>query len=298
MAQRKDIQALIRTLDAQRAVLGDATIDFAIGAIREAAARDGSDASPPPTSSAPPHVEPKLRQVTILFCDIVDSTAMVQSLSPEDALQVIDPLLEAFANAVRKAEGRVLKFTGDGLMAAFGAETSREDDAERAVRTGLALIDLADQHTERVRRDFGITSFAIRTGINTGPVMLGGGVEVDSAAMGHAVHIAARMEQHAPVGALRILHGTWLHVRGLFEMEAQPPLAVKGSSEPLLTYLVRQAIAPDFRVANRGIEGVATPTSISPGTRSSATCASTSSLMLKCISCDDSEISCEDNSNH
>jgi hypothetical protein len=99
----------------------------------------------------------------------------------------------------------------------------------------------------------------IRVGVHTGPVLMGAGHEADRTAMGHAVHLAARMEQSAPVGRLRISHETWLQVRGLFECEAQAPLPVKGVQAPLQTWLVTGVAHNPERASLRGIEGLATP---------------------------------------
>jgi len=153
----------------------------------------------------------------------------------------------------------VLQYAGDNLLAAFGAERRQEDDAERAVHCGLALLAEGRALGERVQATYGHEGCNVRVGIHTGPVLLGGGVDEDGTIRGLSVNIAARMEQTAPVGAMRISHDTWLQVRGVFEVEVQPPLMVKGRDEPLLTYLVQRAKPRAFRVETRGIEGVATP---------------------------------------
>ena len=126
----------------------------------------------------------------------------MELLSVEDALHVINAALSAFSDAIRLHGGKVLRYTGDGFKAAFGVDATNEDDAERAVRAGLALLDIARRHADDVRQRYGIAAFEVRVGINTGSVILGGGVEADSTAMGHAVNIAARMEQSAPIGRL------------------------------------------------------------------------------------------------
>ena len=89
---------------------------------------------------------------------------------------------------------------------------------------------------------------------------LGAGVEADNTAMGAAVNIAARMEQSAPPGALRISHDTWNHVRGLFEVEPQPPLQVKGLAAPMQPYLVHAALERHLFGVERGLQGLSTPT--------------------------------------
>ncbi len=249
MPQAPSVDGLIQALESQRATLGDAAVDFAIAALREKALARGAEAA-----------APKLRQVSILFCDIVESTSMLEDLPAEEALAVVGEALQRFASIVVEHGGRVLRFTGDGLKAAFGTEQAREDDAERALRSGLAILAAASEHAARLRSELAIERFGVRAGIHTGPVVLGVGPEADKTAMGHAVHIAARLEQSAPVGRLRISHPTWLLVRGRFEVEAQPPLAVKGSEEPLATYLVsREVPRASAWLAGRGLEGVLTP---------------------------------------
>ena len=248
MPEALRVDAVIALIEANRSSLGHAEVDFAVRALRERLE------TPAPFATAP-----KLRQVSVLFIDIVDSTAMLQRRSAEDALEVVGAALQRFAALVQEADGKVLRFTGDGLKVVFGGDQAREDDAERAVRCGLALLAAAAAHAAHLHQSFGIAGFAVRVGIHTGPVVLGGGVEADNTAMGHAVHIAARLEQSAPAGRLRISHGTWALVRGLFDVEAQPPLPIKGSDEPLLTYFVRGAVPRGERMHQRGLQGVVAP---------------------------------------
>jgi tetratricopeptide (TPR) repeat protein len=153
----------------------------------------------------------------------------------------------------------VLQYAGDSLLAAFGAEAAREDDAERAVHCGLALLAEGRAFARRVQTEHGHAGSDVRVGIHTGPVLLGGGVDEGDSIRGQAVNIAARMEQTAPAGTLRISHDTWMLVRGLFTVQAQAPLAVKGVAQALVTYLVEAAKPRSFRVPTRGIEGVHTP---------------------------------------
>jgi len=244
MIEQAQIEAGIASLEALRATLGDAVVDLAVAPLR---ARLAALQGP---------AEQQLRQVTVLFLDIVGSTAMGQRLDPEDTHAIMDGALAKFAGVVEAHRGRVLRFMGDGLLAAFGADGAREDDAERGVRAGLALLEEAAQHAADVQARHGIEDFAVRVGVHTGAALLGGGVEGENTAMGQTVNIAARMEQTAPPGGLRISHGTYRHVRGVFDVSPQPPLVVKGSDEPLVTYLVQRAKARAFRVPNRGLHGI------------------------------------------
>ncbi len=152
----------------------------------------------------------------------------------------------------------MLKYAGDSLLAVFGAPEASEDDPERAVRAGLALLAGAQALAKAVKARHDIAGFNVRVGIHTGQVLLGGGVDAEHSIRGSTVNIAARMEQAAPTGALRISHDTYRHVRGVFDVEPQPPIQFKGIDEPIVTYLVLRAKPRAFRVATRGIEGVDT----------------------------------------
>lgn len=213
--------------------------------------------NPAPVTAA--GARPQRRQVSVLFLDVVGSTAMTSQLDPEDVQEVMDGALRAFTQVVRQHGGSVLQYAGDSILAAFGTPLAREDDAERAVHAGLALLASAREQAGRVQRLFGFAGFDIRLGIHTGHVLLGGGVDEDGTIRGFTVNIAARLEQTAPPGHLRISQETWRHVRGVFEAQAQPPLQVKGQDEPLATWFVHGVRPRAFRLPTRGVEGVETP---------------------------------------
>ena len=236
------------SLEGQRALLGDAAVDAALGPLR---VRLASLAERP----MPGQVR---RQVTVLFLDFVGSTALAQQLDPEDVHAVLDGALAASTRVVEAHQGKVLQYAGDNLLAAFGADETREDDPERAVIAGLALLAEGRHASARVAQRHGHAGFGVRVGVHTGPVLLGGGVDAEHSIRGNTVNVAARMEQSAPPGALRISHDTYRHVRGVFDVEPQPPLHLKGIDQPIVTYLVRGAKPRAFRVATRGIEGVQT----------------------------------------
>jgi class 3 adenylate cyclase len=103
------------------------------------------------------------------------------------------------------------------------------------LHAGLALLDAGREQGDEVRRQHGYDGFTVRVGVHTGGVLLGGGVDAEDSVRGQAVNIAARMEQTAPPGGLRISHDTYRHVGGVFTVEPQPPLAVKGVDEPIVT---------------------------------------------------------------
>jgi class 3 adenylate cyclase len=201
----------------------------------------------------------RLRQVSVLFVDVADSTRLLSQVAADEADELLGQALQRFAAIVQRCGGQVLRYTGDGLKAVFGSIGLREDEAAHAVQAGLEILQAAAEHAQRVQQHLQVAGFGVRVGVHTGPVLMGGGAEAEHSAMGHAVHLAARMEQSAPVGRLRISHDTWVQVRGLFRAQPQPPLWVKGHPEALLTYLVLGAEANPERAVQRGIEGLATP---------------------------------------
>ena len=251
-AEQQQLEAAIAALESQRALLSDAVVDAALAPMREHLARLVS-----PVPGAPP--EQVLRQVTVLFLDVVGSTALSHYLDPEEVHAVMNDALERCAAVVAAYTGRVLQYASDNLLAAFGAECAQEDDTERAVCCGLALLGEGRAFRERVLRAHGQGDCDLRVGIHTAPVLLGGDVNEQSTIRGLTVNIAARTEQTAPPGALRISHDAFLLVRGVFDVQAQPPLAVKGKDEALATYLVQRAKPRAFRVPARGVEGVLPP---------------------------------------
>lgn len=253
MAGAGDAAALrqaIAGLEAQRAALGDAVVDAALQPLRAQLQRlDGAAAAD----------EPRLRLVSVLFLDVVGSTSLSQHLDPEDVSEVMDGLLMRCTELVERHGGSVLQYAGDSLLAAFGASEAREDDAERAVHAGLALLQEGRQAAEQVLQRHGRAGFDVRVGVHTGGVLLGGGVDAEGTIRGITVNIAARMEQTAPPGTLRISHDTYHQVRGNFDVQAQPPLTVKGVDQPVASYLVQRAKPRAFHLGRRGAAGPPTP---------------------------------------
>jgi class 3 adenylate cyclase/tetratricopeptide (TPR) repeat protein len=251
----QQLQAAITALQAQRALLGDVVVDVAIAALRTRLTVAAAPAEPLQLG------ERALRQVSMLFVDVVGSTPLSEHLDPEDTSAVMDGFLRRGTAIVQAHRGRVVQYAGDSMLAVFGAHAAAEDDAERAVRCGLSLLDLGRALGAEVHAAHGQAGCDVRVGIHTGSVLLGGGgggAGDEHAIRGLAVNIAARMEQTSRAGALRISHDTYSHVRGLFEVSAQESLKVKGLDQPVMSYLVLRTKPRSFRIAARGIEGVAT----------------------------------------
>jgi class 3 adenylate cyclase/tetratricopeptide (TPR) repeat protein len=252
-AEQQQLEHAIAALDAQRSLLGDAMVGMAVAPLKAKLAALLGDAAMPP-----PEPTQSLKQVSILFLDVVGSTTLSQHLDPEAISAVMDDALSRGTAVVAAHRGKVLQYAGDNILAAFGANEAREDDAERAVHCGLALLALGNTLGAEVLAAHNRAGFKVRVGIHTGGVLLGGGVDAEGSIRGIAVNIAARMEQTAPAGALRISHDTYAQVRGLFEVDAQAPLTVKGVDTPVQSYLVQHAKPRQFRIGTRGVEGVAT----------------------------------------
>ena len=171
----------------------------------------------------------------MLFADIKDSTELIRDLDPEAAQQLLDPALHRMMDAVHRFEGTVNQVLGDGIMALFGAPIAHEDHALRACYAALAMQAALQDHTETVRRLHGL-ELRIRVGLNAGEVVvraIGNDLHMDYSAVGQTTHLAARMEQLATPGSIRLTAATLRLVEGLVQVAALGPIPVKGLPEPV-----------------------------------------------------------------
>jgi class 3 adenylate cyclase len=182
-----------------------------------------------------PALEGERKQVTVLFADIKDSTELIKDLDPEAAQQLLDPALHIMMEAVHRFEGTVNQVLGDGIMALFGAPLAHEDHALRACYAALTMQTAMREYTEAVRRAHGI-ELRIRVGLNAGEVVvraIGNDLHMDYSAVGQTTHLAARMEQLATPGTIRLTAATQRLVEGLVRVNALGPIPVKGMTEPV-----------------------------------------------------------------
>jgi class 3 adenylate cyclase/tetratricopeptide (TPR) repeat protein len=180
-------------------------------------------------------LEGERKQVTVLFADIKDSTELIKDLDPEAAQQLLDPALHAMIDAVHRFEGTVNQVLGDGIMALFGAPLAHEDHALRACYAALTMQTAMREYTEAVRRTHGI-EMRIRVGLNSGEVVvraIGNDLHMDYSAVGQTTHLAARMEQLATPGTIRLTAATLRLVEGLVRVQALGPIPVRGMTEPV-----------------------------------------------------------------
>ena len=204
--------------------------------------RDGS-----PISGAPiPSTEPvrragdadiaassaERRQLTVMFCDLVGSTALASRLDPEDLREVLGAYHAAVAEVVVEFGGYVAKYMGDGVLAYFGYPQAHEHDAEQAVRAGLALIDRVS------RLESSATALASRVGIATGLVvvgdLIGSGEAQERGVVGETPNLAARLQEMAPANAVLVAESTRRLVGDLFDYRDLGAVTIKGLAEPVL----------------------------------------------------------------
>lgn len=198
------------------------------------------------------------RWVTVLFADLVNSTALVEHMDPEDARELISSCFDGLAREIVAAGGMVDKFMGDAVMAIFGAPVAHEDDSARALRAALRmhafLISFnAEQH---LRLD-------LRIGVNTGEVVVGarsvGGL-IEYTATGDVVNVAARLQQTAQPGQIVAGAETVRHAGAGFRTRARTAAAIRGKQEPVASYLLEGladgggSAAIEVRLVNRRVE--------------------------------------------
>jgi class 3 adenylate cyclase/tetratricopeptide (TPR) repeat protein len=201
---------------------------------------------PPPQAYTPSHLTDKIlaarpvltgerKQVTVLFADLKDSTELIRGLDPEAAQQLLDPAIHHMMDAVHRFEGTVNQVLGDGIMALFGAPIAHEDHALRACYAALAMQAAMRTYTEEVRRSRGL-ELRMRVGLNSGEVVvraIGNDLHMDYSAVGETTVLAARMEQTAMPGSIRLSAATLRLVEGLVQVTALGPVPVKGLAEPV-----------------------------------------------------------------
>jgi class 3 adenylate cyclase len=175
-------------------------------------------------------LEGERKQVTVLFADLKGSTELIRDLDPEAAQHLLDPALQHMMDAVHRFEGTVNQVLGDGIMAIFGAPVAHEDHAVRACYAALAMQTALRRYAEAVRRSHGLEMQA-RVGLNSGEVVvraIGNDLHMDYSAVGQTTHLAARMEQLATPGNIRLTAATLRPAEGLVQVNALGQFPVKG----------------------------------------------------------------------
>lgn len=197
-----------------------------------------SQGASPAESREPAGPAAERRQLTVMFCDVVDSTALSAQLDPEELHEVLRVYHQTTAAAVERFGGFIAQYLGDGLLAYFGFPQAHEDDAQRAVRAGLAILKA--MKTLPVLEVRNRAPLAVRIGIHTGPVVVGeigaAGSRQEQLALGETPNVAARIQGLATPDSVLVTAATWRLVEGYFTSENLGPQSLKGLSQPIVVH--------------------------------------------------------------
>jgi class 3 adenylate cyclase/tetratricopeptide (TPR) repeat protein len=209
-------------------------------------------ARPEPRAYTPPHLVEKIlasrsalrgerKQVTVLFADVARSMELAERVDPEEWHRLLDRLFRVLADSVHRYEGTINQYTGDGIMALFGAPIAHEDHAQRACAAALDLTRELGALALEVRRERAL-EFAVRMGLSSGEVVvgrIGDDLRMDYTAQGHVVGLAARMQQLAPPGGIMVADPTARLAWGFFDFLDRGEQRLKGVSVPVRAFQLR-----------------------------------------------------------
>jgi cytochrome P450/class 3 adenylate cyclase len=214
----------------------------------------GLTVGPAPESYTPKHLAEKIlrarqgvigerKQISVLFADMKGSMELLADRDPEEAHNILEPVLKHMMEAVHRYEGTVNQVLGDGIMALFGAPLAHEDHAVRACYAALRIQEAIGHYAEDVQRRHGV-NVRVRVGLNSGEVVVrsvGSDLRMDYTAVGQTTHLAARMEQIAEPGQILITADGVLAAEGYVETKPIGPMQVKGLASPVEVYEVTGA---------------------------------------------------------
>ena len=190
--------------------------------------------------TAPPPPEAERRQLTVVFCDLVASTKLSSQLDPEEYREVVRAYQSACTEVIQCYEGYVAQLLGDGVLVYFGYPHAHEDDAQRAVRTGLGILDALGELNKGLQQAKGI-QLAVHMGIHTGLVVvgaMGGHGRQEQLALGEVSNIASRIEGLAAPNTIAVSEATYRLIQGYFTCECLGEHVLRGVSQPLNIYRV------------------------------------------------------------
>jgi class 3 adenylate cyclase len=206
---------------------------------------------------APPRPEAERRQLTVMFCDLVDSTRLSSQLDPEDLRAVVRAYQETCATVIARFEGHIAQYLGDGLLVYFGYPLAHEDDAQRAVRTGLAMVQAMETCNRTLVQERGVR-LAIRVGVHTGLVVVGevgSGNRQEQLALGETPNLAARLQSLAVPDTVVVSAATFRLARGYFTAQELGAHRLKGVTMPVQVYQVLGESAAQSRLDIAGPSG-------------------------------------------
>jgi TOMM system kinase/cyclase fusion protein len=198
------------------------------------------EAQQPQHRTEPSAPDAERRQLTVLFCDLVDSTVLASQLDPEDWREVVRAYQETCAKVIQRYEGHIAQYLGDGLLVYFGYPQAHEDDAQRAVRAGLGMVEAMGQLNTRLEQERGV-QLTVRLGIHTGLVVvgeMGGGTHHEQLALGETPNVAARLQGLAAPNTLVVSAATVPLLGGFLACQSLGRHLLKGVAQPLEVYQV------------------------------------------------------------
>jgi class 3 adenylate cyclase len=210
------------------------------------------------SSAASTTSEAERRQLTVLFCDLADSTRLARHLDPEDLRDVIRAYQTTCVAVIQRFAGHVAQYLGDGLLVYFGYPQAHEDDAQRAVRTGLGMLEAMETLNIRLARDQGVR-LTVRVGIHTGLVVvgeMGSGGRHEHLALGDTPNLAARLQGLAEPDTVVVSAATFRLVRGYFTTQELGAHSIKGITAPMQVYRMLGESAAQSRLDIAGPSGL------------------------------------------
>jgi class 3 adenylate cyclase/tetratricopeptide (TPR) repeat protein len=211
-----------------------------------------------PPLPTPPSPDAERRQLTVLFCDLVDSTMLASQLDPEELREIIRAYQEACARVIARFDGHIAQYLGDGLLVYFGYPMAHEDDAQRAVRAGLGMVEAVGQLNTRLERERRVR-LTVRLGIHSGLVVvgdIGGGTRQEQLALGETPNLAARLQGIAAPDTLVISAATFRLLGGFFACQSLGTPLLKGLVQPLEAYRVLSESTARSRLEAAGSTGL------------------------------------------
>jgi class 3 adenylate cyclase len=207
------------------------------------------------------HFTAERRVATILFADVVGSTALAVQVGAETWMGIMNRAFDRITPAIYQYEGTIARLFGDGLWAFFGAPVAHEDDPSRAVRAALDLLQAARHFADEIRQEHNV-EFAMRACLNTGSVVIGpigDDLRYEYRATGGAVNLAARLKFATPPMSVLITEDTHRFIAPLFDTRAIGPIEVKGRAEPVRVYQVHGARARPGQLRGLAVAGLESP---------------------------------------
>jgi class 3 adenylate cyclase len=203
-------------------------------------------------------IEGEHKLVTVLFADVANFTSISEDLDPEEVHRLMDGCFKILMEEIHRFEGTINQFTGDGVMALFGAPVAHEDHGRRACQAALSIQKSIGDYGEQLKKDYGI-DFKMRVGLNSGPVVVGSigdDLRMDYTAVGDTTNLASRMESMARPGTILVSNYTHRLVRDFFEFENLGNTEVKGKKEPQEIFELLGAGEADTRIAASVAKGL------------------------------------------